>query len=329
MKFFFQVLIIFFYINASAQVIESDSSDLEELPEIILEDDEGIEDSAAFENEGSFDDNFTGYFNVNYWDVLRDPRFQFNNEMIPAQGTYPWGWDTLTINPYKVSLKDMNDTIWIALKDSMDCQFHPPAIGDISSNFGFRRWGRRAKFHYGVDIRMDVGDPVYAMFDGVVRIAKRSSDYGYVVLIRHYNGLETLYAHFDQLLTYPGRPVKSGDIIGLAGNTGRSTGPHLHFEVRYLGEKIDPNKIIYFPTGYLLSDTLQIDKSCFKHLYEVQVQKAKAKNTKSKSRYYTVRKGDTLSKIAYKYGISVAHLARINGISTKSKIKTGQRIRIR
>ena len=295
------------------------------------EDDETEEfesDSLYIETEGVFDDAFSGYRDIYYWDVLRDPRFTFDTMMIPAQGVYPAGWDTVTINPYKVSFNEMNDTVLLALRDSMDCRFHPPAIGDISSDFGFRRWGRRAKFHYGVDIRMDVGDPVYAMFDGVVRVAKRSADYGFVVLIRHYNGLETLYAHFNQLLTYPGKPVKSGDIIGLAGSTGRSTGPHLHFEVRYQGEKLDPNKIIHFPSGSIMGDTLQIDKSCFSHLYQIQAQKLKAAK-RGKSKYHTVRKGDTLSKIAYRYGISVNNLARINGISKKTALRPGKRIRVR
>lgn len=299
-----------------AQELETDTLGLDSV-EIIDED-----STADEEGEGEFDSSFTGYEDVNYWDLIRDPSFTFDRMMIPAQSHYPEGWDTIVINPYKVSLKDMNDTVLLALRDSMDCTFHPPAIGDITSNFGFRRWGRKPKFHYGVDVRMEVGDPVYAIFDGVVRVAKRSTDYGYVVLIRHYNGLETLYAHFDQLLAYAGKPVRSGEIIGLAGSTGRSTGPHLHFEVRYLGEKIDPSKVVYFPSGSLMSDTLQIDKSCFKHLYEVQ-------KVKLRSRYHVVKKGETLGKIAYRYGISVKHLARLNKISTKTKLKAGRRLRIR
>lgn len=296
---------------ARAQVVEPDSTDAttEEVPE-------------EEEDEGDIDANFTGYSDVSYWDLLRDPNFKFDSNMIPNMHYEGAAWDTITINPYKVSLKEMSDTILLSLKDSYDCAFHPPAIGDVSSNFGFRQWGRRAKFHYGVDVRMEVGDPVYAMFDGVVRIAKRSADYGYVVLIRHYNGLETLYAHFSQLLVYTGQSVRSGDIIGLAGSTGRSTGPHLHFEVRYKGEKIDPNKIVYFPSGSMLSDTLQIDKGCFSHLYQV-------KAAKLKSKYHVVKKGETLGKIAYRYGISVKHLAKLNRISTKAKLKKGQRLRIR
>ena len=293
-----------------AQVTESDSTEVES-------------DDENDENEGDFDANFTGYSDVTYWDLLRDPNFKFDAKIIPATQHYEGvDWDTITINPYKVSLKEMNDTILLALKDSFDCEFHPPAIGDISSNFGFRRWGRRPKFHYGVDVRMEVGDPVYAMFDGVVRVAKRSADYGYVVLIRHYNGLETLYAHFNQLLAYSGQPVRSGDIIGLAGSTGRSTGPHLHFEVRYKGEKIDPNKIVYFPSGSLLSDTLQIDKHCFSHLYQV-------KSVKLKSKYHIVKRGETLAKISYTYGMSVKHLAKLNRISLKTKLARGRRLRIK
>lgn len=308
------VCFLFETLPAYAQIVPEPVDSLSET--------EGEEEGEEEENEGEFDSNFTGYSDVSYWDLLRDPSFAFDPKMIPSSHYEDAIWDTITINPYKVDLKSMSDTVLLALKDSYDCAFHPPAIGDISSNFGFRRWGRRAKFHFGVDVRMEVGDPVYAMFDGIVRVSKRSADYGYVVLIRHYNGLETLYAHFNQLLVFPGQPIRSGDIIGLAGSTGRSTGPHLHFEVRYKGEKIDPNKIISFPSGSLLSDTLQIDRGCFTHLYQV-------KAAKLKSRYHIVRKGETLGKIAYRYGISVKHLARLNRLSTKSKLRKGQRLRIR
>jgi murein DD-endopeptidase MepM/ murein hydrolase activator NlpD len=285
---------------------------------------DGDEADSEGEAEGEFDNLFTGYSDVTYWDMLRDPNFKFDPAMIPANAHYPFDWDTVVINPYKVSLREMNDTILLKLRDSMDCSFHPPAIGDVTSGFGYRRWGKRPKFHYGIDVRMEVGDPVYSIFDGVVRVAKRSTDYGYVVVVRHYNGLETLYAHFDQLLAYPGKPVRSGEIIGLSGNTGRSTGPHLHFEVRFKGEKIDPSKVIYFPSGSLLSDTLQIDKQCFTH-----VKLYKEQQTKLRSRYYVVKRGDTLGKIAYKNGVSVKQIARLNKISTKTKLKAGRRLRIR
>jgi hypothetical protein len=259
-----------------------------------------------------------------YWDFIRPRNFLFDTAFAPAHQFYQ-SWDTVTINPYQVDLKNMHDTIHLVLGNVADCAFHPPAIGDITSNFGFRRWGRRLKFHFGTDIRMEVGDPVYAAFEGVVRIAKRSADYGYVVLIRHNNGLETLYAHFSQLLAYPGQPVKGGDIIGLAGSTGRSTGPHLHFEVRFLGEKINPAQIIHFPSGSLLNDTFKVDKGCFKHLYEYQSAKLKAKTPK----YIKAKKNDTLIKIANRYGVSAKRLSKLNKISVKTKIKSGRRIRLR
>ncbi len=259
-----------------------------------------------------------------YWDFIRPRDFYFDTSFAPAHHFYS-GWDTVTINPYRVDVKNMSDTVNLVLANFDDCAFHPPAIGDVTSNFGFRRWGRRLKFHFGTDIRMEVGDPVYAAFEGVVRIAKRSADYGYVVLIRHNNGLETLYAHFSQLLAYPGQPVKGGDIIGLAGSTGRSTGPHLHFEVRFQGEKIDPAKIIHFPSGSLLNDTFQIDKGCFKHLYEVQSAKLKAKTPKS----VKARKNDTVAKIAARYGLSAKKVARLNRVKVGTKLKAGRRIRLR
>jgi murein DD-endopeptidase MepM/ murein hydrolase activator NlpD len=311
---FILCLPIFIFNSAYAQVeiIITDSIDVIDTEEEDETEEESLEfDSIIVESNGP------------YWDFLRPRDFTFDTSNAPANRYYNF-WDTVVINPYKNDLKIMNDTVVLSLVTD-GCGFHPPAIGDLSSTFGFRSWGRRAKFHFGVDVRMDVGDPVYAAFAGVVRIAKKSADYGYMVLIRHDNGLETLYAHFSQLLCYIGQHVTAGDIIGLAGSTGRSTGPHLHFEVRFKGEKINPNKLVHFPSGSLLSDSLQIDKSCFKHLYEVKSAKLKLKSPK----YIKARKGDTLYKIAREYGVSVKRLARLNKISSKTKIKKGKRIRLR
>ncbi len=296
-----------------AQTVEPDTT----LAQSFEEDEENDE----FEGE-EFDSNIV-VESGRYWDFIRPTNLKFDTSFAPAQTHYN-SWDTITVNPYKVDLIKMPDTVILKLIGN-ECGFHPPAIGDITSNFGFRRWGRRAKFHFGVDLRMDVGDPVYASFEGVIRIAKKSADYGYMVLIRHNNGLETLYAHFSQLLTYSGQYVKAGDIIGLAGSTGRSTGPHLHFEIRFKGEKIDPNRLVYFPSGSLLSDSLQIDQSCFKHLYVIKSAKLKAKIPK----YIKARRGDTLSKIARRYGISIKKLARLNRISSKAKLSKGKRLRLR
>jgi murein DD-endopeptidase MepM/ murein hydrolase activator NlpD len=302
---------------------------VKQYPDSLLVDDSGEEeeeeDGDIFEESTEFE-TYIYTPSERYWDFIRPRNFLFDTAFAPAREFYN-SWDTITINPYGFDFKSMEDTVKLILSGYDDCAFHPPAIGDVTSDFGFRRWGRRLKFHFGIDIRMDVGDPVYAAFEGVVRIAKRSSDYGYVVLIRHNNGLETLYAHFSQLLAYPGQPVKGGDIIGLAGSTGRSTGPHLHFEVRFKGEKINPNSIIHFPTGSLLTDTFYIEKGCFKHLYEIK--SAKLKAAKRKPKYYTVKKGETLYSVARKFDTTAAALAKKNKISVKTKLKAGQLLRIR
>ncbi|MBC7383833.1 MAG: peptidoglycan DD-metalloendopeptidase family protein [Bacteroidia bacterium] len=321
MKWVKYIFIVFFLGSGisllKAQVIDEPDS-------VIVTD---IEEEEEEEEEASeYDSVIVSPFDK-YWDFIRPRNFLFDTAYAPANNFYI-GWDTITINPYKEDLKLMNDTIKLILANYDDCSFHPPAIGDVTSTFGFRNWGRRQKFHFGTDIRMEVGDPVYAAFEGVVRIAKRSADYGYVVLIRHNNGLETLYAHFSQLLAYTGQPVKGGDIIGLAGSTGRSTGPHLHFEVRFKGEKVDPSNIIHFPTGSLMNDTFQIDAGCFKHLYEVQSAKLRAKHIKT-PKYVKAHKGDTIVRIASRYGVSSKRLSKLNGIKSKAKIKAGKKIRLR
>ncbi|MBQ0141372.1 MAG: M23 family metallopeptidase [Prevotellaceae bacterium] len=113
----------------------------------------------------------------------------------------------------------------------------PTPSRQITSNYG-RRWG---KMHRGIDLKVYIGDTILAAFDGKVRVVKYDpSGWGYYVLIRHANGLETLYGHLSRQLVYENQDVKAGQPIGLGGNTGRSTGSHLHFETRLLGETINP-----------------------------------------------------------------------------------------
>ena len=134
----------------------------------------------------------------------------------------------------------MDDSIRIILEDNVGHCYSPPRIGRINSEFGWRRW----QFHYGLDIGLNKGDTVRSAFDGVIRISKWGWGYGNVIVIRHTNGLETLYGHLSASKVVPNQFVKAGDVIGLGGSTGRSTGPHLHFEIRYLGVPINPNNFI-------------------------------------------------------------------------------------
>lgn len=229
---------------------------------------------------------------------------------IPAYDTY-CSWVTNRVHPYKTDLTDMRDTVVVPLAyDS--CSFVAPFIGRKTSDFGMRRY----RHHYGVDIKVYTGDPIASAFEGVVRVAHYDGDYGKVVVVRHNNGLETLYAHLSQLNVKRGDWVEAGEIVGLGGNTGRSTGSHLHFEVRYLGEPINPNQVIDFEHGLLCSDTLYLNREHFEYLAEARAIK-----------YHRVRSGDTLSGIARRYGTTVTRLCQLNGIRSSTTLKIGRSLR--
>ncbi|MCA1764154.1 MAG: peptidoglycan DD-metalloendopeptidase family protein [Cryomorphaceae bacterium] len=229
---------------------------------------------------------------------------------IPAFDEY-CDWNSDRVHPYKYTLTEMTDTIVIPLAyDS--CSFAAPFIGRKTSDFGYRRY----RHHYGVDIKLYTGDPVLNAFDGVVRVAKYDGDYGRVVVVRHNNGLETLYAHLSELKVKEGDWVDAGKAVGLGGNTGRSTGSHLHFEVRYLGEPINPNEIIDWELGMLCSDTLLLNADHFEYLKEIR-----------KRKYHRIRRGDTLSGIARRYGTTVGRICRLNGMRSTSTLRIGKTIR--
>ncbi len=231
---------------------------------------------------------------------------------LPAFDTYCM-WNTDRVHPYSYKLSNMKDTVHLKLV-SEPCDFHPPFVGHKTSEFGYRRY----RYHYGVDIKLLTGDPVSAAFDGVVRIAQYDGDYGKVVVIRHNNGLETLYAHLSKIEVREGQWIEAGDQLGLGGNTGRSTGSHLHFEVRYLGEPIDPNTIINWETGKLKMNTLALNRSHFSYLAEVRAIK-----------YYTIRRGDTLSAIARKHGTTVSKLCQLNKIRSSTPLRVGKTLRFK
>ncbi|MBI1223405.1 MAG: peptidoglycan DD-metalloendopeptidase family protein [Bacteroidetes bacterium] len=252
-------------------------------------------------------------------DFLHEVGYYFDTANVPAMNSYD-GWDMKKIHPYEQKLDSITDSTLLILVEGEDCFFHPPTVGNITSGFGVRRWGRRLKFHYGTDLKLTTGDPVYAVFDGVVRIAQYSKSYGYVVVVRHYNGLETIYAHFSKLLVVPGMSIRAGEPIGLGGSTGRSTGPHLHFEMRYKGVAFNPEKVIDFNTMSLRSDSLYIDKGLYDHIKEVK--------RINSAQYYKVRGGDTLGHIARRYGTSVRAIQRLNGMKS-TRIRAGQMIRVR
>ncbi|HET6243052.1 MAG: peptidoglycan DD-metalloendopeptidase family protein [Bacteroidetes bacterium] len=235
----------------------------------------------------------------------------FSSMNIPAHDLYG-GWDNYVIHPYKFDLTKKTDTTFVFLQDENKCDYHHPISGYVTSNFGTRG----SRFHYGIDIKLQIGDSVYNAFEGTVRIAKKSASYGNVVVVRHNNGLETLYAHLDKISVELGDVIGSGDLIGFGGNTGRSTGSHLHFEVRFQGEAINPNDIICFENNRLKMDTLAINKHLFDYVVNARAVK-----------YYSVRKGDTLSGIAKKHRTTVSKLCKLNKFKSTTVLRVGKKIR--
>ena len=219
----------------------------------------------------------------------------------PASFLYP-EWSNSYVHNYD-NVK-LPDSVIISMKGY--CM--PTDSTYITDKFGYRP--RRGRQHMGLDIRIKTGDTIRAAFDGKVRISRyERRGYGHYLVIRHPNGLETLYGHLSKKLVAENDIVHAGDPIALGGNTGRSTGPHLHFETRILGNAINPALMFDFPHQRAQTEY---------YVYE--------KNTRPV--YYKVKSGDTLSGIALKNETSVSSICRLNGISSNAVIKPGQTLRI-
>ena len=199
--------------------------------------------------------------------------------------------------------------------------FHMPTNNtQITSVFGYRaRWRR---MHYGLDVKVYVGDTIRAAFDGRVRIVKDQGrrGYGKYVVIRHDNGLETVYGHLSKQLVDENENVKAGEPIALGGNTGRSTGSHLHFETRFLGIPLDPALMFDFPRQDVVADSFTFQKRGESNTTVRNL-------AQGRGMFYKVKKGDTLSRIASKQGMSVDQLCKLNRISKRTSLRPGQILR--
>jgi murein DD-endopeptidase MepM/ murein hydrolase activator NlpD len=223
-------------------------------------------------------------------------------------------WDSARIDFKRLDSLNWNDTIRIMLADSAKgkCYCHPIG-GPITSNFGQRNW----RWHYGTDVRLMTGDTVRSALDGIVRlVAYDRHGYGHVIVVRHADGLETLYGHLSKTIAVSNQSVKAGEALGLGGNTGHSTGPHLHFETRYYGHAFDPCHIVDFDSCRLRQDTLILTKADFQYLVELR-----------KEKWVTICKGNTLGRIARQYHTSIAKLCSLNHITRKTILRIGRKIR--
>ena len=262
----------------------------------------------------------------------------------PAAALYP-SWDNEYTRTYGVNLPS---EYRIDLRNfCMPCDSRM-----VTSHYGYRRSFRRQ--HYGTDIKVFVGDTIRAAFSGKVRVvAFERYGYGNYVIIRHPNGLETVYGHMSRHLCKPNQIVRAGDVIGLGGSTGRSTGSHLHFETRFLGQFIDPERLFDFEAqdvkgdyylfrssgrGTMLAATdnvvggeEEMDEETANALIAKQneseafqqkrIQQIKAK---PRTRVHKVKAGETLSVIARKCGTTVDKLCRLNHIKRNAVLRPGQ-----
>lgn len=230
----------------------------------------------------------------------------------PADSIYRFIWTDERVNPYGNMFDSLVDDVHIPMTG-----FHLPAPGYVTSPYGWRRY----RMHKGMDIKVQVGDSIRSAWSGQVRIVGWDPrGYGYYVVIRHDNGLETIYGHLSRPMADEYEKVQAGDVIGLGGNTGRSTGSHLHFEVRYLGEAMNPANLINFTTGELYN----------KEEYVIGIKAIKqARAEAAAMKYHKVKQGDTLSGIAKKYGTTVKKLCQLNNIKESKILQIGQKLRVR
>ena len=239
-------------------------------------------------------------------------------------------WDTHSVNPYRVDGRSYRDSLKLKLTDPPRQRYAkmPLLATPITSGFAFRGY----RWHYGMDLDLETGDSVKSAFDGVVRIsAWDGGGYGNYILVRHYNGLETIYGHLSKSLVKVGTFVKAGQLIGYGGSTGRSTGSHLHYEVRYQGNPINPALMYNFPDYKLRKDNFTITSQLFNY-YSRALQRhgGGGHGQPSRARHvvtHKIRSGDTLSEVADRYGVRVSTLKKLNpGVRT---LQPGRKLRVK
>lgn len=249
------------------------------------------------------------------------------DDVEPEIDIFTEGWNSKSVNPFKEADVPSSKVIDVT-------GYYMPVPGRLTSNYGYRaKFGR---MHKGVDLALRSNDTVYAAFDGKVRLTNyEAKGYGNYVILRHPNGLETVYGHLNKHLVKPEQTVKAGDPIGLGGSTGRSTGPHLHFETRFMGYAINPSAIFDFANHTTHTDTYTFSKSTYTQPRNFAPSR-KVNETENPYRQateiassYTVKSGDTVAAIAKKYGMSATTLRRLNNMAKTDAIKVGQVLKLK
>ena len=224
------------------------------------------------------------------------------------------GWITTNPTGYETIPLDLDTVVQVQLTDpSSACGYRMAVPPILTSRFGWRE----GRTHNGVDLDLEVWDTVRTVFPGVVRFAGTYGGFGRLVVVRHFNGLETFYAHLHRIKVKAGDEVDAGQLVGLGGSSGHSTGSHLHFEARYKGMPLDPAHIIDLTNGELLCDTLVIKRTRTGY-------KAYPKGT----RFHTVARGEHLSAISANYGVPIESIRYLNGLPERPRLRVGQRLMV-
>lgn len=238
------------------------------------------------------------------------------DDVEPELDIYTEGWNSKAVNPFKES--DVPNSAVIDVTG-----YYLPVPGRVTSNYGYRaKFGR---MHKGIDLAIRSNDTIYAAFDGKVRLTNyEARGYGNYIIIRHPNGLETVYGHLNKHLVKPDQVVRAGEPIGLGGSTGRSTGPHLHWETRYMGYAINPQAIADIPNRRTFGNTYAFSKSTY-----TQAASGKPYTASTTPASYIVRQGDTLSSIARSNGLALRTLLSLNGLKESDEIHPGQTLKLK
>ena len=242
------------------------------------------------------------------WEYLQDePVLMTQDE--DSTGLFSTQWINNSVFAYRINIDSIRDTLVILTSSGR--LFNLPVYGRLFRGFTYS--------HKGLDIKLNKGDTVKAAFDGVVRYAKYNrGGFGNLVIIRHYNGLETYYGHNSKLMVKVNEIVKAGDHIALGGSTGRSRGPHLHFEVRYKDIPLDPMRMIDYDNQKLISNSFPITKKVFF-----------PNDYNPNALIVKIKKGDTVGKLSKKYHTPIKEICAMNQIKQTTALRVGRSIRVR
>jgi murein DD-endopeptidase MepM/ murein hydrolase activator NlpD len=287
-------------------------------------------------------------------EIEEDAQFQGADNMVEIASYYSV-WDTKSLNPYGLNPKEFEEIVPITLYNVNEGRNWSPVLDKslVTSHFGWRN----RRWHKGTDLDLETGDKIYAPFDGVVRVSGVHSGYGRTVILRHYNGIETLYGHLSKFNYEPGTFIKAGEVIGRGGNSGRSSGSHLHYETRFEGNQFDPENIYNFKNNPMVirSSEFVISPKVFDYLrggssrpssiitepssvqssgvvedIEEEIDDEEEVPVRvEKKIWYTVRNGDNLTEISKKFHSSVGEICRLNKISAYKKLYVGLKLRVK